>query len=67
MKKKTVTPRQSNLPHSASITVNKDAAGNRTETLNSSICNKSTGMKRKFKYLISRGENHYETKALEAA
>lgn len=44
-----------NSPHKASITVNNDAAGNRTDTLNSNICSKSTG-KRENKihnYLVS--------------
>lgn len=35
-------PWQRDLPHKARITVNSEAAGNRTETLNSSICSRST-------------------------
>lgn len=41
-KKRGTNKIKSNSPHRAKITVNSDAAGNRTETLNSSICNRST-------------------------
>lgn len=41
-----------NLPHNASITVNKDAAGNRTDTLNSSIWSKSTENREKKMFLF---------------
>lgn len=40
--KKEIKPWQRHLPHKAKMTVNNDAAGNRTDTLNSSICSKST-------------------------
>lgn len=44
-----------NLPHKAKITVKSEAAGNRTETLNSSIWSKSTEKfekKKKFFFLV---------------
>lgn len=41
-----------NLPHNASITVNNEAAGNRTDTLNSSICSKSTEKKKKLEWIL---------------